>query len=94
MEKTTVADLSVFHHLVTDLFRWPSSKAEWDQYRLSKEQVDFFHEYGYVANIKLLDDWQIEKLNEEYLLELVSNAGMSPLMPNAKELSSLSEFAL
>lgn len=65
MQVTTVSDLSKFHKLVSDLFRWPSSAAEWEQYRLSKEQVDFYNEYGYVSNIKLLDEWQIDKLNAE-----------------------------
>ncbi len=63
--QTTVRDLSKFHALVSDLFRWPSSAAEWDQYRLSKEQVEFYNEYGYVNDIKLLEEWQIESLNAE-----------------------------
>jgi hypothetical protein len=70
MEITTVADLSAFHYLLSDLFRWPNSKEEWDQYRLSKEQVDFFHEYGYVSGIKFLEEWQIKQLNEE-LAEII-----------------------
>ncbi|RYZ52523.1 MAG: phytanoyl-CoA dioxygenase family protein [Sphingobacteriales bacterium] len=65
MQATTVNDLSKFHTLVSDLFRWPETAAEWDQYRLTKEQVEFYNEYGYVSNIKLLDEWQIEKLNTE-----------------------------
>lgn len=65
MQATTVSDLSKFHKLVSDLFRWPTSAAEWEQYRLSKEQVEFYNEYGYVSNIKLLDEWQIDKLNTE-----------------------------
>ena len=65
METSAVKDLSKVHELISGMFKWPSSKAEWDQYRLTKEQVDFFNEYGYVHNIKLLDDWQIEKLKEE-----------------------------
>lgn len=65
MQATTVSDLSKFHKLVSDLFRWPTSAAEWEQYRLSKEQVEFYNEYGYVSNIKLLDEWQIDKLNAE-----------------------------
>lgn len=65
MQAITVSDLSKFHHLVSDLFRWPTSSAEWEQYRLSKEQVEFYNEYGYVSNIKLLNDWQIGKLNTE-----------------------------
>lgn len=65
MQAATVSDLSKFHKLVSDLFRWPTSAAEWEQYRLSKEQVEFYNEYGYVSNIKLLDEWQIDKLNAD-----------------------------
>lgn len=65
MQATTIKDLSKVHHLVSDMFRWPEKPSEWEQYRLSKEQIEFYNEYGYVANIKLIDEQQIEKLNEE-----------------------------
>ncbi|MEO6733602.1 MAG: phytanoyl-CoA dioxygenase family protein [Ferruginibacter sp.] len=64
MEKL-VEDLSKQHQLISGLFKWPSAKADWAQYRLSKEQLDFFDEYGYLSDVKLLEEWQIEKLNEE-----------------------------
>lgn len=73
MQTMTVSDLSKYHKLISDLFRWPASLAEWEQYKLSKEQVEFFNEFGYVANIKLLDDRQIERLNEE-LADIVDPA--------------------
>ena len=37
----------------------------WDQYRLSDEQVAFFQENGYLFNIKLLEDWQVDVLRDE-----------------------------
>jgi ectoine hydroxylase-related dioxygenase (phytanoyl-CoA dioxygenase family) len=58
-------DLSHQHHLISNLFTWPNSEEEWEKYRLSKEQVNFFKEYGYLANVKLLDEWQVDRLNEE-----------------------------
>ena len=58
-------DLSHYHSLLSNIFKQPATKAEWEQYRLSAEQVDFFHENGYVADIKLLEEWQVEALNEE-----------------------------
>lgn len=61
----SVQDLSKVHKLVSDFFKWPSSAAEWEKYKLSKEQLEFFHEYGYISNIKLLEDWQVEQLNKE-----------------------------
>ncbi|MEM9671618.1 MAG: phytanoyl-CoA dioxygenase family protein [Bacteroidota bacterium] len=61
----TTQDLSNHHHLVSDLFSWPKSAEEWEVYRLSEEQISFFQENGYLANIKLLEEWQVDKLNEE-----------------------------
>lgn len=58
-------DLSKVHELVSDMFRWPSSEGEWNQYRLSKEQIDFFHANGYLAGVKMLDEKQIERLQNE-----------------------------
>lgn len=58
-------DLSTVHQLVSDLFRWPATLAEWKQYELSKEQVDFFHHNGFVSGIKLLDERQIETIKSE-----------------------------
>jgi ectoine hydroxylase-related dioxygenase (phytanoyl-CoA dioxygenase family) len=65
-----VRDLSTVHHLVTDLFRWPQTEQEWQQYALSEEQVKFFHENGYLASVKMLEPDQIEVLKKE-LSELV-----------------------
>jgi hypothetical protein len=65
-----VADLSRQHQLITDLFAWPKKKSDWDQYRLSEEQVSFYREKGYLPGIKLLNDIQIEILKQE-LSEIV-----------------------
>lgn len=62
---TTVKDLADYHHLISDIFRQPQTKEEWDPYRLTKEQVSYYHEYGYLSGIKLLKDWQIDVLNDE-----------------------------
>lgn len=58
-------DLSAYHQLTSDFFKWPACKAEWEQYKLTKEQVDFFNEHGYISNIKILDEWQVDQLNDE-----------------------------
>ena len=63
-------DLSTQHSLISDLFSWPSSEEEWDAFRLTEEQVDFFHAYGYLAGIKMLEPTQVERLRQE-LTELV-----------------------
>jgi ectoine hydroxylase-related dioxygenase (phytanoyl-CoA dioxygenase family) len=58
-------DLSTEHQPLGDLFSWPESPEEWQQYALSDEQVDFFKENGYVAGVPLLDDEQIQTLRDE-----------------------------
>jgi ectoine hydroxylase-related dioxygenase (phytanoyl-CoA dioxygenase family) len=60
-----IKDLADYHELVSDLFKQPKSREEWDQYRLSDEQVAHFHEYGYLSGIKLLEDVQIEVLRSQ-----------------------------
>jgi ectoine hydroxylase-related dioxygenase (phytanoyl-CoA dioxygenase family) len=60
-----IKDLADYHELVSDLFQQPKSKEEWDQYRLTPEQVAYFHEYGYLSGIKLLEDDQIEVLRNQ-----------------------------
>ena len=58
-------DLSTVHNIINELFKWPETKQDWEQYRLSDEQVEFFQENGYVSNIKILNDQQIEVLRSE-----------------------------
>ncbi len=60
-----IKDLADYHEMVSDLFQQPKSKEEWDQYRLTPEQVTYFHEYGYLSGIKLLEDDQIEVLRNQ-----------------------------
>ncbi|MDX1948732.1 MAG: phytanoyl-CoA dioxygenase family protein [Pirellulaceae bacterium] len=58
-------DLSTRHELVGDLLTLPQTKAEWDRYRLTDEQVAFYHEHGYLAGVRILTDQQIGRLREE-----------------------------
>jgi len=58
-------DLSKQHQPISRLFQWPEKKADWEQYKLSEEQLDMFEEYGHISNVKLLEEWQVEKLNLE-----------------------------
>jgi len=62
-----IKDLSRFHHLTGKLFKWPETTQEWDKYKLSNEQVSFFKKNGYLANVKLLEEWQIDILTEELI---------------------------
>jgi len=58
-------DLSLHHKPITQLFAWPSDAFIWDQYRLTQDQIDFFHANGYLAGIRALNDEQIEVLGAE-----------------------------
>ena len=52
-------DLSAVHELVSGIFQWPQAPEEWEQYKLSDEQVAFFDENGFLANVKMLDEKQV-----------------------------------
>ena len=65
------SDLSAHHEPVGDLFKIPASRAEWEQYRLSDQQVEFFHEFGYLKGIRMLTDDQVAVLRSQ-LAELMS----------------------
>ena len=58
-------DLSRFHHPITDLFPRAGDDAQLRRHRLTKDQIEFYHQNGYLAGIRLLDDEQIERLREE-----------------------------
>ncbi len=60
-----VRDLSKVHGLVSKIFQWPSAKEQWDQFRLTEEQIKYYEEFGYVSGIKMLDEYQIGLLRDE-----------------------------
>ncbi len=60
-----IKDLSTVHHLISDLFQWPKNNGEWEKYKLTEDQVGFFHNNGYLAGVKMLDEDQVEKLRRE-----------------------------
>jgi ectoine hydroxylase-related dioxygenase (phytanoyl-CoA dioxygenase family) len=51
--------------VIGGLFEPPTSQADWARYRLSDEQVAFYHEQGYLPGIPILDDAQVNRLREE-----------------------------
>jgi ectoine hydroxylase-related dioxygenase (phytanoyl-CoA dioxygenase family) len=63
-------DLSRYHAPVSELF---ASSDDWEQYRLSEAQVDFYREHGYLGGIRMLNASQLEVLRGE-LAELVDPA--------------------
>jgi hypothetical protein len=60
-----IEDLSNHHGPLGDLFIAPKTIEEWTQYRLTDDQIEFFHTSGYLTGIRLLNDGQIETLQAE-----------------------------
>lgn len=60
-----IRDLSTVHQLVGDLFRWPATEQEWEQLKLSREQIEFYNTNGYLSGVKLLDERQVEVIQKE-----------------------------
>ncbi|MEZ6090410.1 MAG: phytanoyl-CoA dioxygenase family protein [Pirellulaceae bacterium] len=58
-------DYSTFHHPTDSLFPLPDGSSADDRFRLSQDQVDHYHEHGYVAGVQVLNDEQIERLRNE-----------------------------
>lgn len=58
------ADLADQHEFVSKLFNCLGDDA-WERFRLSDEQIQFFHDNGYVSNIELFDETQIKSLRGE-----------------------------
>ena len=69
-------DLSNHHQLIGDLFPQIPAQEAWETFKLPEEQIHFFHENGFLPNVKILEDNQIEQLRSE-LTEL-----MNPAHPN------------
>ena len=69
-ETRMIVDLSKYHHPLSSLFPVPTRPDDWFQYRLAKEQVEFYKEHGYLAGIRLLNTEQIDSLRKE-VMELV-----------------------
>src|SRR3989454_245203 len=66
-----ISDLSKNHEPITNLFLLPTSPEDWNRYRLTKDQIEFFHTNGYLAGIRLLNDEQIAVLRGE-LTDLIN----------------------
>lgn len=65
-----IQDYANYHHPLINLFEQPKSRKDWEKYKLTEEQISFYHENGYLSGIKLLEDCQIDFLNNE-LTELL-----------------------
>jgi ectoine hydroxylase-related dioxygenase (phytanoyl-CoA dioxygenase family) len=58
-------DFSELHTPTGALGPLPAHKHDWQQYRLSDEQVEAFHRDGFLAGVQVLDQHQVESLRAE-----------------------------
>ncbi len=58
-------DLSQYHEPISEFLQWPKTRDDWEQFRLTDEQVAFYHEHGYLAGVRILSDEQVEWLRRE-----------------------------
>ena len=57
-----IDDLSLVHEPIGGSFGQPH---EWHKYRLTDDQVEFYHNNGYLAGVRMLNDEQVEVLRDE-----------------------------
>ena len=58
-------DLSSDHEMLTGLFARPMEPSQWRSHQLSAQQLQAFHDDGYVAPVRVLDDSQVDALRAE-----------------------------
>jgi ectoine hydroxylase-related dioxygenase (phytanoyl-CoA dioxygenase family) len=58
-------DLSTRHQPLGGLFDLPGSPQQWEPYRLTDEQVQSYHQHGYLAGVRVLNDEEVERLRAE-----------------------------
>ncbi|HKF24510.1 MAG TPA: hypothetical protein VKB24_01000, partial [Candidatus Acidoferrum sp.] len=56
-------DLSRYHQPVGSLLS--GLTADWEQYRLNEDQLEFFRENGYLTGVRMFGDEQVEVLRAE-----------------------------
>jgi hypothetical protein len=60
-----VEDLSSHHRPLGGFLTMPRMPEEWLRYNLSEDQVQFFHQHGYLHRVRILTDEQVDRLREE-----------------------------
>ena len=58
-------DLSRYHEPLTPLFPDLSDQEQLTQFQLTSEQLEFYHQTGYIAGVHLLDVHQVDQLRGE-----------------------------
>ncbi len=60
-----IRDLADFHEPVSNIFAKALTEADYQAFSLSKEQIEHFEEFGYVTNVKILEEDQVDTLREQ-----------------------------
>ena len=58
-------DLSLDAEPLSRMFPRLNAEEAWERYGLPDEQIEFFRENGYLSNVKLLEEEQVEQLRDE-----------------------------
>lgn len=58
-------DLADFHHPVSNIFARALQEADYEPFKLSAEQLEHFEEFGYVTNVKILEEEQVDILRDQ-----------------------------
>lgn len=72
-------DLSREHQPIGNHFEWPVTDELRQSLQLDPDQIDFYHEHGYLENIRLLSDEQVDLLRDELADLSMSEYGQSEL---------------
>ena len=62
-----IRDYGLDNRPISALFKQPACAEEWQTYALSEDQIRHFKDNGFIKDIKILNDEQIERLREDLL---------------------------
>lgn len=62
---STIEDLSRYHHPLTNLFPRAGDNEQQRPCQLTNQQIEFYHENGYLSGVRLLNDQQVDVLRAE-----------------------------
>ena len=61
----SVRDLAGYHFPISNIFEHASMRIDYEKFSLSTEQLEHFEEFGYVTNVKILEEEQVDILREQ-----------------------------
>lgn len=67
----TIKDLADYHYPLSSLFSKPLTESDYEPFALNREQIEHFEEFGYVTNVKILEEEHVDALTLD--LEDIAN---------------------